>query len=289
MTLKATLTAAFPEARRISNFLERDYGDRGVVVSLDERPDGLWSVDAYFEEGEAGDIAARIRDGLGSDAFGALQGVEALPTADWVQAGLKSLKPIVVGRFFVHGSHDRALVTPGRVAIEIDAGLAFGTGHHATTAGCLAMLDRLIRERRFTCPLDLGTGSGVLAIALAKVLRRRIVASDIDPVAIEVAQENAARNGVAPWIDAVVADGVRNATIRRHAPYDLVFANILAEPLRQLAPRLSPLVARGGVLVLSGLLPAQREKVVAAYAAQGVRLMTARIFDGWSVLVLQKP
>ena len=289
MTLKATLTAAFPEARRISNFLERDYADSGVVVSLDERPDGSWSVDAYFEEGDADDIAGRIRDGLGSDAFGALSGVEGLPETDWVRAGLQSLKPITAGQFLVHGSHDRALVAPGRVAIEIDAGLAFGTGHHATTAGCLTVLDRLIRSRRFVRPLDIGTGSGVLAIALAKILHRRVIATDIDPIAIEVARENAVRNRVGTWIDAVVADGVRNATIRKHAPYDLVVANILAEPLCRLAPRLSPLVARGAMLILSGLLPAQREKVVAAYAAQGVRLTTARIFEGWSVLVLQKP
>ena len=289
MTIKATLTAAFPEARRISNFLERDYGDDGVAVSLDERPDGLWSVDAYFETGDKEVIAARIRDGLGSDAFCALVGVEALPQSDWVRTGLQSLKPIVVGRFLVHGSHDRALAAPGHVAIEIDAGLAFGTGHHATTAGCLAVLDRLIRSRRFSRPLDLGTGSGVLAIALAKVLHRRIVATDIDPVAIDVARENAARNGVGSWIDAVVADGVRSAAIRRPAPYDLVVANILAEPLCRLAPKLTPLVAWGGLLVLSGLLPTQRERVVAAYGAQGVRLKAARIFDGWSVLVLQKP
>jgi ribosomal protein L11 methyltransferase len=289
VTLKATLTAAFPEARRISNFLERDYADSGVVVSLDERPDGSWSVDAYFEEGDADDIAGRIRDGLGSDAFGALSGVEGLPETDWVRAGLQSLKPITAGQFLVHGSHDRALVAPGRVAIEIDAGLAFGTGHHATTAGCLTVLDRLIRSRRFVRPLDIGTGSGVLAIALAKILHRRVIATDIDPIAIEVARENAVRNRVGTWIDAVVADGVRNATIRKHAPYDLVVANILAEPLCRLAPRLSPLVARGAMLILSGLLPAQREKVVAAYAAQGVRLTTARIFEGWSVLVLQKP
>lgn len=289
MTIKATLVAAFPEARRISNFLERDYGESGAVVSLDERPDGFWAVDAYFEEASEEAIAETIRDGLGSDAFGALQSVETLPDSDWVRAGLQSLKPIAVGRFLVHGSHDRGVANSGRVAIEIDAGLAFGTGHHATTAGCLAALDGLIRTRRFSRPLDLGTGSGVLAIALAKTLRRRIVATDIDPVAVRVARENAARNDVAPWIEAVTADGMRHAAIRRLSPYDLVVANILAEPLCRLAPQLTPLVATGGVLVLSGLLPHQRERVVAAYGAQGVRLTTARVTDGWTVLVLQKP
>lgn len=289
MTIRATLTAALPEARRISNFLERDYGGNGVVVSLDERAGGLWSVDAYFEEGSEEEIAGTIRDRLGSDAFAAPLTVEALPDTDWVRAGLEALKPISVGRFLVHGSHDRGLATQGRVAIEIDAGLAFGTGHHATTAGCLNVLDRLIRVRRYQRPLDLGTGSGVLAIALAKMLRRKIVASDIDSVAVGVAAENAARNGVSPWVETIAAAGVAHAAIRAAAPYDLVVANILAEPLCRLAPKLAPLITPGGSLVLSGLLPPQRERVVAAYGAQGVRLTRAQIFDGWSVLVLHKP
>jgi ribosomal protein L11 methyltransferase len=175
------------------------------------------------------------------------------------------------------------------VSIEIDAGLAFGTGHHGTTAGCLFVLDRLARTRRFTRPLDVGTGSGVLAIALAKLFHRRVVATDIDPVAVAVARENAARNHVGAWIRTLTANGVSHAAIRSDAPYDLVVANILAEPLRLLAPRLAPLVARNGVLVLSGLLPGQRERVARAYQAQGVRLRTANIFDGWSVLVMEKP
>jgi ribosomal protein L11 methyltransferase len=289
MTIRATLTAAFPEARRISNFLERDYGGDGVVVSLDEKPGGLWSVDAYFEEGSEEEIAKTIRDRLGSDAFTAPLTVDVLPETDWVRAGLETLKPIAVGRFLVHGSHDRGSANPGRVAIEIDAGLAFGTGHHATTAGCLAVLDRLARARRFRKPLDLGTGSGVLAIALAKMLRRKVVATVIDPVAIEVAAENAARNGVAPWIETVTAADVAHKAVRAGAPYDLVVANILAEPLCRLAPKLVPLIAHGGTLALSGLLPPQRERVVAAYGVQGLRLRAARTFDGWSVLVLYKP
>jgi ribosomal protein L11 methyltransferase len=289
MTIRATLTAAFPEARRISNFLERDYGDSGVAVSLDERPDGLWTVDAYFEGGDEQVIASRIRDGLGSDAFAAPLSVGRLPDTDWVRAGLDQLKPIAVGRFLIHGRHDRARAGSGRISIEIDAGLAFGTGHHATTAGCLFVLDRLARRRRFRRPLDVGTGSGVLAIALAKLTHRRVVATDVDPIAVAVAQENAARNHVGAWIKTIAADGVSHAAIRSGASYDLVVANILAEPLRLLAPRLAPLLARNGVLVLSGLLPQQRERVAAAYQAQGLRLRTANIFDGWSVLVMEKP
>lgn len=289
MTFKATLLAAFPEARRISDFLERDWSEDGVVVSLDERSDGLWSVDAYFEAGSPDVVAAAIRDKLGSDAFGASLSVEFLPETNWIAAGLQALVPVAAGRFLVHGSHDRGRLPAGRVAIEIDAGQAFGSGHHGTTAGCLTVLDRLLKARRFENPLDLGAGSGVLAIALAKVLRRPVLATDIDPVAIGVARANAALNGVGRLVEAVTAPGLRHPTISNRAPFDLVVANILAEPLVRLAPQLAPLLAAGGTLVLSGLLPRQRERVVAAYGAQGIRLEQARSFGGWAVLVLRRP
>src|SRR5688500_6514954 len=289
MTIKASFTTAFPEARRISNFLERDWGDDGVVVSLDERTDGLWSVDAYFGAGDPEEIAATIRDRLGADAFGAPLSVEALPESDWIAAGLEALKPVIAGRFIVHGSHDRENLPAGRIAIEIDAAQAFGTGHHATTAGCLIVLDQLLRTREFRNPLDLGTGSGVLAIALATILRRPVLATDIDPVAVRVAAVNAALNRVGHLVRAETAVGVRHPAIRGRAPFDLVVANILAEPLVRLAPQLAPLIARGGTLVLSGLLPHQRERVVAAYGGQGIRLRGARIFAGWAVVVLQRP
>jgi len=288
VTLKASLTAAFPEARRISNFWERDYGGDGVAVSLDERADGRWSVEAYFENGDAAAIGNALRDRLGADAFGAAIAVELLPDADWVAVGLAALSPVGAGRFIVHGSHDRGRVPAGRVAIEIDAAQAFGTGHHATTAGCLAVLDRLMRRRRFRHVLDLGTGSGLLAIAIAKMLRRPVLAADIDPLAIEAARENARRNGTAHLVRSVVAQGVDHAVIRNAAPFDLVVANILAEPLCRLAPRLSALMARRGVIVLAGLLPEQRGRVVAAYRMQGLKLSGARTFDGWSVLMMRR-
>lgn len=289
MTLKATITAALPEARRISNFLERDWGEDGVVVSLDERPDDQWAVDAYFEAGEPDQIAAAIRNRLGSDAFGAPLAVEMLPETDWIAAGLQSLTPVYAGRFVVHGSHDRSKLRAGRVAIEIDAGQAFGTGHHGTTAGCLTVLDRLIRSRPYANPLDLGTGSGVLAIALAKILRRPVLATDIDPIAVRVAKENAALNGVAHQVHAAVADGLAHPVVRARAPFDLIVANILAQPLMRLAPALAHALAPGGDLVLSGLLRHQRERVVAAYAAQGIFLVRAQLFENWGVLHLRRP
>lgn len=288
MTVRATFTAAFSEARLIWELLERDFGEAGIAVSLDERPDGLWGVDAYFEEGHPEAIAAMLRARLQDHGFSAPLSVETLPSTDWVAAGLASLAPVSVGRFVVHGSHDRSRVAGGRTAIAVEAGQAFGTGHHQTTAGCLSVLDRLMRARRFENPLDLGAGSGVLAIAMAKTLRRPVLATDIDPLAVRVARENAKLNGVGNLVRCVTAAGVDHAAIRERAPYDLVVANILAEPLCRIAPRLVPLVDRGGTLVLSGLLASQRERVVAAYRMQGMRLNAARVFDGWSVLVLMR-
>lgn len=289
MTLKATLTAALPEARRISAFLERDWGDAGVVVSLDERSGGLWSVDAYFEAGKPEQIAGQVRDKLGADAFGAPLTVEALPETDWIGAGLRSHTPVAAGRFLVHGSHDRQNLPAGRVTIEIDAGQAFGTGHHGTTAGCLAVLDQLLKSRRYDKPLDLGAGSGVLAIALAKVLRTPVLATDIDPIAVKVASENAALNRVGHLVQAIRANGVAHHLIRDQAPFDLLVANILAEPLMRLAPAVMRVLAPGGDLVLSGVLRRQRERVVAAYGAQGIYLRRAHLFEGWAVLHLRRP
>lgn len=286
MSIKATLVAALPEARRISNFLERDWSEAGIVVALDERPDGRWSVEAYFEEGDEESVEAGVRDRLGSDAFGALVAVAALPAENWVELGLAALAPVAAGRFLVHGRHDRERLQPGRIAIEIEAGQAFGSGHHGTTAGCLAVLDRLIRARRFENLLDLGTGSGVLAIALAKVLHRPVLATDIDPIAVGVAAENARLNRVSPLVRTVAANGLAHAAIRARAPFDLIVANILAEPLMRLAPALAAALQPGGHLILSGLLVRQRERVVAAYGRQGLRLLSAHRFGDWAVLHL---
>ena len=289
MTVKLTLSAALPEAARIAGVLERDFGEAGVAVSLDERDADLWSVEAYFPKGGPDEVEGQVRDRLGGDAFGAPLAVESLAPADWVAVGLAQLRPVFAGRFVVHGSHDRRRVPPGRVRIEIDAAQAFGTGHHATTAGCLQALDRLLRARRFQRPLDLGTGSGVLAIAMAKVLRTRVLAGDVDPVAVRTARGNARRNGVAPLVRTVEAAGLAHPALRAAAPFDLVVANILARPLMSLAPSLAAALAPGGVLVLSGLLASQRERVVAAYGMQGVRLVSARVVAGWSVLKLERP
>ena len=289
MTVKATLAAAFPEARRIADFLDRDFAETGGVVALVETGPESWRVDAYFPDGEADEIAGLVRNALGVDAFGAFQGAEILPDTDWVAQSLAGLAPVAAGRFVIHGSHDCDALPAGRTRIAIDAGQAFGTGHHGSTAGCLAVLDRLIRRRRFRNPLDLGTGSGVLAIALAKTLRTNVLASDIDPLAVRIAGENARANNVGNRVRVITAAGMDHPEIRARAPYDLIIANILAGPLMKLAPQIAMALAPDGTLVLSGLLPHQRGRVVAAYGAQGIRLVRAEKHDGWAVLDLYRP
>ncbi len=289
MTVKVTLAAAFPEARRIADFLDRDFAENGGVVALVETGPERWQIDAYFPDGDPDEIAGLIRDALGADAFGAFQGAQILPQTDWVAQSLAGLAPVAAGRFLVHGSHDQDALPAGRTLIAIDAGQAFGTGHHGSTIGCLAVIDRLIRRRRFVNPLDLGTGSGILAIALAKTLRTNVLASDIDPLAVRIAAQNAKLNNVGNRVQVITATGMDHRQIRARAPYDLIVANILAGPLVKLAPQIAAALARGGTLVLSGLLPQQRKRIVAAYGAQGVRLMRAEVHGGWAVLELRRP
>ena len=211
----------------------------------------------------------------------------ALPARDWVAEGLRSLERVVAGRFAVRGSH----LTRGRARIDIvvDAGQAFGTGHHASTAGCLEMLSSLARGRRFARPLDMGCGSGILAMAMAKLWRVPALGVDIDPLAVATARANAVRNRLGPWLRLVAGDGYRTPAVRARAPFDLVTANILARPLARMAPDLARVLAPGGAAVLAGLLESQEAAVLAAHRAQGLRLRRRRRRDGWSTLLVEKP
>jgi ribosomal protein L11 methyltransferase len=205
---------------------------------------------------------------------------------DWVAASIAGLAPVTAGRFVVHGRHDRARVPANRIAIEIEAGLAFGTGHHGTTRGCLLALDAIVKSRRPSHILDVGCGSGVLAIAAAKALRRPVVAGDIDGRAASVARANVAANRVAGFVEVVHAAGVRDQRIRRRAPFDLVLANVLLRPLTALATPLAALLAPGARVVLSGLLPGHANAALAAYRTQQLILERRIELEGWVTLVL---
>jgi ribosomal protein L11 methyltransferase len=247
-----------------------------------------------FESGEA--VVAAFEDAAGG--WHALV-VETVAARDWVAASLAGLKPVSAGRFLVHGAHDRAGVPAHRVGIEVEAALAFGTGHHGTTRGCLLALDALLKRglrparpgrpaRPAARILDIGTGTGVLAIAAAKALRGRVLASDIDRRAVDVARANARLNGVGALVEVVHAGGLSARRLGERAPFDLVFANILLPPLKRLAAPIAHVLAPGAHVVLSGLLAAQAPAALAAYGAQGLRLAACIPLDEWVTLVLTR-
>jgi len=259
-----------------------------VAEEPDESRPNNWLLHAYFDrEPDAADLK-RLRE-LGS---GEVQ-VEQLGEADWVTMSQSGLQPIRAGRFFVHTPMYRSR-PPGTVTFEIDAGLAFGTGQHATTGGCLEALDRLEREgKRFANVADVGTGTGLLAFAaLALWPDAKCIATDIDPIAIDVARENAAINHVPLGHDPgqlllVVADGMDSPLLSARAPFDLIVANILAGPLIELAPDFARALAPGGMVILAGLLKTQADAVLSAYDAQGFAL-SARSFGEWPVVVCER-
>jgi ribosomal protein L11 methyltransferase len=207
---------------------------------------------------------------------------------DWVKASLAGLPPVRAGRFVVHGSHDRNEVRPHEIGIEIEAALAFGTGHHGTTRGCLLLLDAELKRRYPSRILDVGTGTGVLAIAAALLMHRRIEAGDIDPVATATARSNAIFNRAGAYLRPVTARGLDHPDLQRGGPYDLVLANILQRPLMKLAPSISRRAARHGALILSGLLGPDVPGVVSAYRAQGYGLVRQIVLEGWSALLMRR-
>jgi ribosomal protein L11 methyltransferase len=275
-------------ARAMTDLLGEVFDPAETAVAAFESQDGgPWLLEAYFA-GEPDEAAIRdlARPLVGEAADAAV--FEQIEPKDWVAASLEGLRPVRAGRFLVHGSHDRAAARPNDWALEIEAALAFGTGHHGTTRGCLLALADELKRRRPRHVLDVGAGTGVLALAAAKALKRRVVAGDIDPEAVRVARENARLNGLDARVTFFIAPGVRHPAADRPRRFDLVTANILARPLKRLAPALARVLADDGALILSGLLAGDVPGVLSAYAAQGLALARRRDLDGWATLVLRR-
>jgi ribosomal protein L11 methyltransferase len=259
-----------------------------TAVTLSETAPDLWTIRIYFAAPpDAPAIRALVAATAGSDAAASLS-FQAVAAQDWVATSLAGLAPVLAGRFVVHGSHDRGRVPRRQIAIEVEAALAFGTGHHGTTRGCLLALDEVLKARTPRRILDVGTGTGVLAIAAAKALRQKAIAGDIDATAVRVARANASANGVGAYIRPIRADGLSARAVLRQAPYSLVFANILLGPLVRLAAPLARVTSPGSLVILSGLLPSQAAAAIAAYRTSGFRLVRRREIDGWITMTLSR-
>jgi len=287
-TTVARLSCDGPTARRLAAFLGESLDAVDSACGAFEDDAGRWQVAIHFRNApdEAG-LRDLVKLAAGEAAAKALS-IERVPANDWVAESLAGLRPVRAGRFVVHGAHDRAGLRANDIGIEIEAALAFGTGHHGTTRGCLLALDDLTKRRRALNMLDIGTGTGVLAIAAARLLRKRVAAGDIDRVAVRAARENARENCAAPMITFVRAAGVRAQVIRERGPYDLIFANILMGPLTRLAVPVRSLAAPGAHVVLSGLLPSHVNAVISIYSAQDLVLERRTLLEGWVTLVMRR-
>jgi ribosomal protein L11 methyltransferase len=278
-----------PAARRIADFLTELLDPDQTAVGTFEGPRDKWTVEICFRATPDRALVRELVMRAGGTAAARSLTFERIADRDWVKSSLAGLRPVEAAQFVVHGKHDRHRFACNRIGIEIDAALAFGTGHHGTTRGCLIALDRILKARRPRRVLDLGTGTGVLAIAAAKAVHAHVLASDVDPVAVRIARANAKLNAVGDRIEVFRASGLNAHRFAECAPFDLVFANILLGPLQRLARPLSTLLAQNARVILSGLLPSQANAALAAYAAQGLRLERRLTLNGWTTLVLIRP
>jgi ribosomal protein L11 methyltransferase len=330
-TLVAQLETDEQAAQRIADILSELYGADDLAVSLFDAGGGRWQVAIHFRaQIDRESLRATVAQAAGVQAASGL-GFASVAETGWVRKSLAGLAPVAAGRFIVHGAHDRTRIAVNRIGIEIEAALAFGTGHHGTTRGCLLALDRICKarskpsvappspckgagwggghnaRRNQTTPtrlalarrpppfrgrkknlriLDVGTGSGVLAIAAARALRRRVLATDIDASAVEAARGNVRLNRGGGLVDIIEANGVGARQISARAPYDLIFANILLGPLQRMATPLRRLAAPDARIILSGVLPSQANAVIASYRPLALERRTD--IDGWSTLVFMR-
>jgi len=295
-SLVAKLDTDLITAQAIADHVAERFSLGDIAVSLSDLGGGRWQVAIHFRgKAEREPVREAVAAAAGVKAAAALQ-LGSVEAADWVRQSLAGLQPVEAGRFVVHGAHDRARIPINRIGIEIEAALAFGTGHHGTTRGCLLALDAICKARGKRTSisrrsevrriLDVGTGSGVLAIAAARALHARVRATDIDAFAVKTARDNARHNRAGHLVSVLQADGVGARAIRANAPYDLIFANILLGPLKRIAAPLRNLTAPGGRVVLSGILPAQANAVIDAY--RPLTLHRRLDIDGWTTLVLAR-
>ena len=264
---------------------ELDPAPTGVGVFEVEDGKGIWEVGGYFLDAPDDIDLALLSAAFGAGPFV----VSEVPDQDWVAKVRRELPPVEAGRFCVYGSHDAALLPEGRIGLLIEAAMAFGTGHHGTTLGCLRAYDRLLNDaQRFDNVLDLGCGTAVLAMSAARMGAASVLASDIDPVAVEVALANVKANGLEGRVGCVESIGFDSPVVQAGAPFDLIFANILKGPLIELAPDMAAHLAPGGLAILSGLLIEQAEDIVEVYQAQGFDLKTREDLSEWSALTLRR-
>ena len=274
-------------AKRVVDLLTESFFEGQAAIAAFERPDGRWGISMQFAEPpEQTSIRELVGRAAGDDVAQHIT-FDTVEAKDWVKATLEELVPVRAGRFIVHGQHDRTRIPANKLGIEIEAALAFGTGHHGTTRGCLLLLDEVLKAYFPRRVLDLGTGTGVLAIAAAKALQIKVLASDIDPLSVRVAHENARLNGSGDLVESIQATGFSAPHFARRGPFDLVLANILANPLRQMATPMAGHLAPSALVILSGLLPHQAGGVIAAYRARGLVLQRHLQIEGWSSLLMR--
>lgn len=283
------LTCDEARARAVSDMVTETFDADETAASAFEAPGGAhWTLEVFFsaapdEAAVRALVAAAVGEAIAADVE-----FSQVEQRNWVARSLEGLAPVRAGRFVVFGAHARDQVRVNDIGLEIEAALAFGTGHHGTTRGCLLMLERVLKQRRPRRVVDIGCGTGVLALAAARALRQSVAAGDIDADSVASARQNARINRAAAWVRPVVARGLRHGALRAGAPYDLIFANILARPLRLLAPAVARAAAPGALLILSGLLARDVAGVRSAYAAQGFFVAGRLNLEGWATLLLSR-